>query len=409
MTGQNRRRSLPLIAIVVLVVVIVVAGVAIVIWFPRPASAFPPLGLTFDEVSTSSGRLVQSVPGAPWTLTSALGIVSPQPVWFNPIGDELCRDVPGTSVWNASRMPTARDQLNTGVAPFWSLIYMNGSRYLVDAVSTGDSIQLAGPISPTTPCGALMTHVVGNFTASPFLDSPAAAARAWSIEGSSYLETNPDAFEFYETGAGQLQFWGSTSGAWIVGYQLCGLSKYMGSVSTQTDELKFQNTSGQYFSINSTGACTQSGYNVTFGSPTNTSAPGSVTLTSVPLSLGFADSSNATDGWGLITGDTRIHLVNASSGETNLAGSVSCSVGNLSLEPCGQPSPWYAVLTGPTGYWLDVYANVSGTLGWMLPNVPFYTGDSLVIVHLGFTGEPAFTVSIASVSTAVQVSGSTTI
>lgn len=380
-----------------------------IVWFPRPSFSALPVGLTFGEVSTRADRLMQNVSGAPWTLSSALGVLSAGPTWFNPIGDEICRDVPGNSVWNASRMQTAPDQLSSGVSPFWSLLYTNSSHYLVNAVSMGTSLELAGPISPATPCGALMTKVVGNFTASPVLDSPAAAARAWSIEGSAYVRSNPNAFEFLETGGGQLGFWGSTAGAWIVGYQLCGLAGYMGSVTSQTDELKFQNTSGQYFSINSTGACTQSAYRVGFGNPTNTSGPGSTVLTSAPLSLGFANSSNATDGWGLTTGSTAVSVVNVSSGLAYSVSSLSCTLPNLSIASCGGPLHWYAVLTNPRGDWLDVYGNFTGALMWALPNVPFYTGDSLLIVHPGFSGGETFSVSIVAVSAAVQVTGSGTI
>ncbi len=407
MSGQSPRRSLRLIAL--LVAVIVTASVVVVVWFPRSPSSAHPLGLTFGEVSVNAARQMDNASGAPWTLTSALGVLSPGPVWLNPIGDELCRDVPGVSVWNASLMPTAPDQLVSGVVPFWSLIYMNSSRYLVDVVSTGTSIHLGGAIAPTSPCGILMDRVLGNFTASPVLDSPEAASRAWSLEGSTYMKLNPGAFEFYETGGGQLQFWGSTVGAWIVGYQLCGLPSYMGSVNTQTDELKFENTSGLYFSINSTGTCTQSDYRVSFDTPTNASGPGFVTLTSVSLSIGFANSSNTTDGWGLTTGSTRISMVNESVNEAYLASPLSCSMANLSLETCGQPAQWYAVLSSPTGYWLDAYGNLGGNFRWILPNVPFYTGDSLLIVHHDFASADAFGLSIVSASTAIHVSGSVTI
>ncbi len=352
---------------------------------------------------------VQTVAGTPWTLTSALGVLSSEPVWFNPIGDELCRDVPGASAWNASRMPLASGQFSSGVVPFWSLIYINESRFLMVAVSMNDTVHLAGPISPTTACGSFIGQVVGNFSANPSLDSPAASAYAWSIVGSSYVASNPNAFEFYETGGGQLQFWGSTVGGWIVGYQLCGLPGYAGMTSTLTDEVKFQNTTGMYSLIRSVGGCTQAGYNVTYGTTTNASGSGSTVVTTIPLSLGFANSTNTTDGWGLTSGSTQVSIVNWSTAQPFPPSALSCSVTNLTLAACGPVAGWYAVLATSTGFWLDAYGNISGTPGWLLPNVPFYSGDSLLIVHQGFPSSEAFKLAIVSVTSAVQVSGSTTI
>jgi hypothetical protein len=364
--------------------------------------------MTFSEAEHNSNLTVSTDPGGPWTLTSALGVLSSLPVWLLPIADEECRTVPGVSVWNASLLPLAPDQYESGFLPFWSLIYENDSHDLLAAVSLNTSTHIVGPISPTTPCGSIMSQFVTGSSADPQLDSPAAAEYAWQIDGSTYIPTHANAFEFMETGFGQLLDYGSTAGGWIVGYKLCGLPAYEGSTAQFTTSVKFQNETSGYFQTTETGVCFPGDFEVSYGTAANESGPGGSVLTDLPISLGFANSTNLTDGVGLTTGSTLVSLVNLSSGQQGVPGVLDCTPGNLSATSCGPPESWYGALVTPTGYWIDAFGNFDGTVRWALPNVPFYTGDSLAIIH-PFLGSDRARVSIVSNSSTVQVSGSAVI
>ncbi len=406
----RRERTMGIVVLSVLVTVIVVIALVAVLEFGGSPPAPGPVGLAFGAVRMMANLTIATTPGGPWVLTSALGILSDEPVWFNAIGDEICRGLPGVSAWNASRIPLAADQFNSGLVPFWSLIYENQSRYLVDAVALNEALHLVGPIAPTSACGALLAQVVGNFTTVSGLDSPAASSYAWSLAGSSFLKAHPSAYEFYEIGAGQLPNWGSVQGGWIIGYQLCGLPGYGGLAPEYASAAAFRNTTGSYLLTNLTGGCTESGYNVTYGTATNSSGPESSIVSSIPLSLGFDNSTNKTDGWGLTTGSTAVSIDNLTSGTSLLPASLSCGVANLSLASCGGvEQDWYAVLESPTGYWLDAYSDAGGVPGWMLPNVPFYSGDLFLYIHGSTSGDESVRISIVSTSDSFQVSGSTTI
>ncbi len=409
MLHSTRKKRGRLLVASIMVLVIVTSGIVVAVRYPHPPASPPPVGLTFEEVAASAGDAVRNATGAPWNLASALGVLSSKPVWLDPLGDEYCRSWAGVSVWNASRIPLASGQFSSGVVPFWSLIYKNSSQYLVDAVSENRSVHLVGPVPPTSSCGEFMDLVLGNLSTVPSVDSPAASAYAWNLVGGSYVAAYPSAVEFYEIGGGQLPAVGSTNGGWIVGYQVCGLEGYAGLDPVPAVTLKFQNTTGAYYLDRSSGGCSQGGFEVRYGTPTNSSGPGFSTVMALPLSLGFTNSNNTTDGWGLTSWMTRISIVNASDGQSYPPGPLACSATNLSSASCGSVPSWYAVLTSPTGYWLDAYGNISGVPGWLLPNVPFYTGDSLLFVHSALFGSAAYTLSITSVTSAVQISGTATV
>lgn len=404
-----REKRTRLIAVSILVLVIVTSGIVVAVRYPHTSPSQPPVGLTFEEVATSARGAVRNATGAPWILASGLGVLSSQPVWLDPLGDEYCRSWAGVSVWNASQIPLASGQFSSGVVPFWSLIYKNASQFLLEAVSQDRSVHLVGPVSPTSTCGEFMDLVLGNLSAVPSVDSPAASAYAWNLVGESYVSAYPSAVEFYEIGGGQLPAVGSTNDGWIVGYQVCGLQGYAGLNLVPAVTVKFQNTTGTYYLDRSLSGCSQGGFEVRYGTPTNTSGPGFSTVLALPLSLGFTNSSNITDGWGLVSWMTRISIVNASNGWSYPPGPLACSATNLSSASCGSVPGWYAVLTTPTGYWLDAYGEMAGVAGWVLPNVPFYTGDSLLIVHQGSSLSGAFVVSVDSASSSVQILGSTTV
>lgn len=396
----------------ILALIVVAAGVVVWITVPRSpgSSPGPPAeGLTFGEAYAAGTNATDGAVGAPWTLYSALGVVSPLPVWTDPLGEATCRALPGISIWNASQMPRVEGQYASGVAPFWSLIYENATRYVVDVVTVNTTLHLVGPLAPTSPCGSAMDVFLGNVTVGAPIDSPAAASFAWSVIGSTYLSNNSEAWAYYQTGSAQLPLSDSEPGGWVVAYAQCGLPGHTGSTYNTSELLKFLSPGGEYYKIRQVAVCSNGAFQLTYGTPTNSSGPRSSTVTRIPISLGFNGSTNTTDGSGLLTGATSIDLQNSTTGAAYAPTHLACSIRNLSVSSCGGPGGWYGVLTLPTGYWLDAFGDVNGTLGWLLPNVPFYTGDSIVIVSNGILGAQGVRLTVHSAEGDVSVSGATTI
>jgi hypothetical protein len=401
-------KTMAVVGVGVLLVVATVAVWAVESRATAPSS-YAPRGLTFAGASLLGTGATSKLAGGLWTLYSALGVTAPLPVWLDPLGEAACRTVPGISVWNASRIPLAPDQYASGAAPFWSLIYENSTGYLVDFVSLNTTGNLIGPIAPGSSCGASMNVFLGNVTVGTSVNSTAAANFAWSLIGSSYVAEHPSAFVFYETGAGQLPLWGSVPDGWIVGYQLCGLPGHTGSNATNSSEVAFTSPTGEWITSNVTGGCSNGAYRLTYGPEVNSSGPGGSRVTVSGLALGFSNSSNLTDGWGLLSGATNVTLTNTTSGTQYQPGPLDCNLTDLSLAKCGAPVGWYAAISLPSGYWLDAFGSIDGHPSWLLPNVPFYTGDNLVIVSDATQKTEGVRLALTSAAGDVTITGSTLI
>jgi hypothetical protein len=409
MSGERRDDRVRLWVAIALSFLVVTSGVFAYESLRTPSPSRSPSGLDFSTVDQLTSQALNNSSGRPWILASALGVVSSQPSWLDPLGEQACLSYEGVSVWNASRIPLASGQFSTGVAPFWSLIYENASGSLVDAVSLDQSIHYVGPIPASSACGAEMATFLGGITASPVQTSEEASAQTWGIIGSSYVRAHPGAIEFYEIGAGQLFDWGSAPTRWIDGYEVCGLAGYAGTMPETSLAVKFL-TPTTWEVINQTGGCgTVEGYDVQFGAPSPTEALGPSVVITLPMTVNFSGPGNTANAFGLISWFLGVSLSNVTTGQPLAPGKLVCSNNSFSLSTCHASGGWFAGLLSPTSYWLDVFGSVNGTDGWVLSDVPAYTADSLALVFGTNPGNSSLTLSVHSTTDETNVTGQATV
>ena len=360
-----------------------------------------PQGFTFFAAQAASNRSIVNASGGPWTLVSALAVVTTQPVWPWAFMGDACEAYPGVSIWNSSGIPIWTGSLSSGISPFWSLWYLNATDYLLAAVALNDTIHLVGPISPTSWCGKALapTLVNGGSFAVP-VDTSVASQLAWNYVGAAFAKSHPELAVYYEIGAQQLAYNGEAPG-WAVTYDVCGEPGYAGAtLESQHIPVALMtsvtSSSPPTYSVAESFACSNPTYNFTFlsvGAPTP--APNG-TLRSVPFTLPFD---------ALVSWMTSANLTENTTDVAEPVASLFCSGGQLNLGACDARGGWYLALANSNGYWLDVYGDWNGVVGWVIPNVPYDSYNSLVVYVPSSLGSTPLTLSLSSVTAAVQVTG----
>lgn len=360
-----------------------------------------PLGFTYFDARAASNQSVANASGGPWALVSALAVVATQPVWPWAFMGDACEAYPGVSIWNSSGIPTWTGSLSSGISPFWSLWYLNATDYLLAAVALGDTIHLVGPISPTSWCGRALAPTLANGGSLTVpVDTSVASQLAWNYVGAAFAKSHPEFAVYYEIGAQQLAY-NSEAPGWAVTYDVCGEPGYAGAtlesqripVAVMTS---VTSSSPPTYYVAESFACSNPTYNFTFlsvGAPTP--APNG-TLRSVPFTLPFD---------ALLSWMTSANLTENASGSAEPVASLFCSGGQLNPEACNARGGWYLALANSNGYWLDAYGDWNGVVGWAIPNVPYDSYNSLVVYVPSSLGSTPLTLSVGSVTSAVQVNG----
>lgn len=404
-----RPNTEPVVVVLVILVTLGMVSWSLVATFGSPLGSLPappsppsPPGLTFVQADRLADSSMANASGEPWTLVSALAIVSTAAVWPWPFMGYACEAYPRVSVWNSSGIPLWKGSLSSGVSPFWSLWYQNSTHYLVAAITTNASLHLVGPISPTSWCGRALAPTLANganFTVP--VDTPIASQLAWNYVGAVFAKSHPELAVYYEIGVQQLAY-NSEGPGWAVTYDVCEEPGYAGAT------LDFQhipvavmtsvtNTSPPFYYDAESFACSNPTYNFTFLSVTAPTPAPNGSLRSVAFTLPFD---------ALLSWMTGANLTENSTGVVEPVASLACRTGQLSPETCDARRGWYLALANSNGYWLDVYGDWNGTVGWAIPNVPYDSYNSLVVYLPSSLTSTALTLSIDSVTPAVQVNGS---
>jgi hypothetical protein len=361
-----------------------------------------PAGLDYFRALNQSDREIGDTPGGPWSLISVLAITATAPLWPFPFQESACEAYPGGSIWNSSRIPVWIGSLSSGISPFWSLWYLNSTRYIMSAVSVNQSTNLVGPISPSSPCGvALAPTLKGATPVNISLDTTIASQVAWNFVGSSFSASHPNLAVYYEVGAQQLVD-NSEGPGWGVTYGVCGLPGFAGDTLESHDAptgvfTPVSSPSPPSYYITESDSCSSSSYNLSFGEAVGPVAAANGSYWSSPFTV-------ATDG--LLSWMTVANLTENSTGSREPLASISCNHGELTASACHSAAGWYAALANSNGYWLDVYGDWNGTTGWALPNVPYDSGNNLVVFLPSSIGSSGLVLSVGSVTSAVQVTGS---
>lgn len=419
--SEQRREDLPSnktqgkVWAILTVVLVVVAGVFAGIYIFKTNGPQPqPSGLDFFAALAKSNQTIANLSGGPWKVVSALAIVTTEAVWPSPFQGSACQQYAGVSVWNSSRIPIWTGSLSSGVSPFWSIWYLNESRFLLAAFTVGESIHIVGPVSPTSVCGENLAATLANIGLGgetvewTSVDSSAASQVAWNAAGRGFASSHHSLVIYYELdGAQQLVGISEAPWGWAITYSLCGGPGFAGSTSWPDVLVNVNRSDGPAnYVVNGADQCSLPSYHVFFSKTSLEPLGNGSALVTSSITVNSGDSSNASYAYGLLSWMTGFHLMNQSDSALEALANVSCTGGDFNDTSC-RPSGagWYAALAEPDGYWLDVFSDRSGNPGWALPNVPYYTGDSIILYLPSALVNASLALSILSTTEAMQVSG----
>jgi len=239
-----------------------------------------------------------------------------------------------------------------------------------------------GPIPPWAPCS--QAYGVNNDTnlsifptIHPEVDTTAIEPIALSAIGSSFLANYTKSAIYYTMGNQPFATFGWDAFEWLVSFTECGVS---GAPVQSPAPLgsSWINASSAQLDLTFTGAfsCTGSSYSV------NLTGDGALVPTVTLAVCGKLNSSSPSlCGTPSALSSMAIEPIVVTSTGAPLTPSPSlCREWVENVSDCSTPaSGWYAVLTTPSGQWLDSYPGASGS-GWVAPNVDIEGGDLLQFV-----------------------------
>lgn len=371
-------------------------------------------GYTYDQAAGHAVLKASSIAGGPWRLISVVGILTTQPLAPQPdiIPPAACQDLPGPTVWNASRIPVWAGPLNSGVAPFWEFLFINSTGAILAIQTVNQAVASEQPISPTTPCGAALSVIGGKAyslnsspTVSAPVDSPVAAGIAWDYGGKQLFTTQHQTAVYLGLGGPYPLFgipWGP---GWGVLYSTCGIGGFSGNAADV--QFGIQNASGPSFVLAGNSTCTFGNYSLSFGAKTVSGATGGGVWVSFPISVNSPVVNNSSEIVSLNAWMTSLSVTNSSGGSVPAA-PVSCTTGTSGPFTCSPTAPgWFAGLSTDRGYWLDLFCTINGTAGWTAPNVGVYTFDSIVVYLPPSLATASLTLSATSTLATTEIGGST--
>jgi hypothetical protein len=370
-----------------------------------PGKHLPANGSTFFRASQESEAVVANESGGPWALVSVVGIAATGPVLPLPTGSPLaaCQELRGPSIWNASRVSFYTDDFSSGRIPFWSLVYHNGSGFLLPVVVAAGSVNNIGPIGPGTPCGkSLHSTFATAQTIGATADSPGIAQAAWASAGEAFVANSYGMVLYYTLGESQLTVLFSGSN-WGLTFTPCGLATYP---FWQEDLfVGLNSTTGSVIGASSgMMTCTIDSYFIAFQNRSTVPGGNGSVLDSFQLVVNGSGSSS--DAIGLATWLLGLMMSNTASGAGEPPASVQCAGIVFTKSTCQAVSHgWYAALATPAGYWVDLYSDQNGSSSWTLATVPVYTGDILTIFLPQDMARITQTITTSSMSGEIPITG----
>lgn len=396
---RSPRRTKGVAIVVALAVLVAGASVAVYRWGqigsgPSPSpSTNVGNGVTFNASFQAVGLSIDSLPGGPWSLVSVSGVASTVPLAAQPMVDyeanyslnetaQVCGALPGVTAWNMTLLPTFTGAPDSGAAPFWSLVFKNGSGSTAFATDIEGSVRVYPP-SPSVQECAKVTGLAEASPIDPGIDTSEVADAAFSGAKSSITRVVTPLVEYYVYGAPQ-QVDVDSAPVWILNIFRCDLAGVSG---VQNYTAVGVNSTGAIFAIDAGFlTCTSpEGYSL-LPEPSSNSTYGpnaSSRSFEIPFQVSFPATPNGTrfyDGWGLQPWMFRVAAQNASHSSLPIA-TPTCVDWVESVQNCpATPDGWFAVLTTASGTWLDAYPSSPSNDSWVYPNALVVSNDCLVVV-----------------------------
>jgi len=390
-TSSTPSRHWFVIAVAAIVMFAGAGGAAYWIFTQGESHTTPPdsvgNGYTFGQAYAEVNSSLSNLSGGPWSPTSIVGIAPQQPVAPLPnYGASLnvtmrnCGQVPGVTIWNASGIPVFTGTLNSGAAPFWSILFKNSSNLHAYATFLAGVVHVDPP-SPTVENCVRAAGIGSNNTLDPKVDTPGVAQSAYTVAGSAFSEKHSPLVQYYVLGNAQVLEPDASPLGWVVNYFRCDQTGVTGLQNYTA--VGFSDASNQTFTDNGWLTCTLPNYHLAFA-PGSTNSSDSVSYVSLPFQVTASgvlkDNTTLYDGWGLQSWMFDMQALNSSS--TALpAAAATCQSWVPDLTDCeGNTSGWFAVLLSQNGDWLDSFPSTPGGSNWAIPNVVVSSHDQLVVV-----------------------------
>lgn len=390
------RRVGPRWIAVTISVCLVAAGTGLgVYWFtdfgrPAPQDSGLGDGLTIYQAFPPLNATVAELLGGPWLLTSILGIAAEAPVAPLPnyaaslnLTMRLCGELPGVTIWNATGIPAFTGSLESGAAPFWSIIFKNASGSYAYATDIEGAIHVVAPSAELNSC-IQAAGIGSDYTLSAFENTPGPAQVAYRATGAVFAFAHSPLVEYYVLGNAQVEEPDASPVGWVINYFRCDLLRVSGIQNYSA--VGINESGGKWFVDQGWLSCSLPEYDVDFGQvPTNaTGGFGRTTDVSLPFSVAaprvLANNTTLFDGWGLQAWMTSFNLVTSVGAPLPVA-IPSCLTWGPGLISCpAETSGWFVVLQAQTGAWLDSYPSSSSLSAWTIPNVILSSQDRFVLV-----------------------------
>jgi hypothetical protein len=414
---RQRREALGVCSAAAVVLVLVIVTLAASFGPPIAKSGIlpappGPTGLTFYQAIGLANASAARIPGGPWALTTAQGIgilrITAPPAPLGEPNAAACQALPGPTLWNGSAIPIWTGSLSSGAVPFWSILYLNSTDYVLSIDIENDSAHASASIAPDSPCGGYLNRSLEiwntgepSYDRAPWesFDSSVASALAWQAAGKQFVAANTTASIVYDLGRSPTN-WVPFGPGWSVAYIDCG-----SPASTWNRPYAFvgvTNATGPP-SIVENGAvgCWSDQYSVSFR---NLSAlPSSYGGTSVSTKLTFTPDGGV-DAW------MTTLTIAVGGGAPEAPITVDCANGQLgpgSCHPLGVG--WFAALTSETGGWLDLFSNQGGSGNWSIPTTAIYSNDSLIVFLPSSISPATVNLTLDPTYSTIRLAGSTTL
>jgi hypothetical protein len=387
--------------------------------YPAPPTNWVTYRAAWSDVSDAFSAFANDG----WSVSFAEGVAAdghwspPAYLWalYGPGGWTSCEaqlnGVSTLTFWNATTYPASSSPnvFTSGAAPLWTFVF-NGSSTptFVTSWFLGRVI-LNAALMPGNPCLQLPIFNASKGSAinpSHELDSSVVASEVQAED--QYLAQNPippgggfapmpvpptPGVALYLPGLELLPSTIGGAGSWTVAYTQCGLIGTYGQIAPFVAYLlnatvTSQSHSFQWFS--SRPPCFDSEYYVTFnktatiGAPSNVSQyftwTANVTFMTSAVPARWSLDALSTSLFGLqLTSDNPPFNSFESAAEL-------CGPGSQNLTSCPPPAQgWYAVLSSPSGKWLDSYPTTQNGSDWAVPDVSLESGDHVVFVGSNYS------------------------
>lgn len=404
-------------------VAVVIASIGLLLWgMPAHQNSLQPNAPGLQALAAVEG-LLPKIPGANWSLLSAIGIASSGP--YSPFpttsrggaGAEWqyweCAALPMPTIWNSSGIPVRGGNLSDGLAPFWQFIFVSNSSVespVFDFTTfVAGQVQISDPVPSTNDCImsiGLSSLNYSTWSASPSIETTTASSYVYQAASPYIGQIGDDYAVIWTAGYPILSTlgWGNSAyvgnSAWLADYYTCGVPYLGHGISSpiaipvsvwSTNGTPTVNPLG-FFSAN----CTLSNYEIS-GTPgprvDAQSSPTNRYEISVNSSSNSEFPSNVSFAQGVASWMV-VPVVTSTNGTMIPASTDLCSSWVQNVSRCPIPEAgWYVVLASPSGSWMGSYGNQGLSPAWSVINTPIVTGVEVYLFSASFDG--GFNASVA--------------